>query len=122
MSKTVLIVEDDSLIRGSLVRALQAAGLEVKEAANGKEGLEEATKGAIDLIVTDISMPEVDGLTMLASLREHKTSKDIPAIVLSSDEDANSINQAMTAGVTAYLSKNSLDADAVVEQVLATLD
>lgn len=121
MSKTVLVVEDDELIRGSLVRTLKDKGLEVAEAANGKEGLEKALSGDVDLVVTDVIMPEVDGLTMLAKMREDSKGKSIPAIILSNDEQTESLNKAMEAGVTMYLSKAALDADSLTDQILIAL-
>ena len=121
MSKTVLLVEDDKLIREGLARALTEKGLTVLEAANGKEGLEKALAGDIDIVVTDVIMPEVDGLTMLSKLREDPKSKHIPAIILSNDEQTESLNEAMQAGVTFYLSKASLDAEAVSQQILIAL-
>lgn len=121
MGKTVLLVEDDKLIRESLARTLADKGLNVLQAANGKEGLEKALAGDIDLILTDVIMPDVDGLTMLAKLREDSKTKKIPAIILSNDDQTESLNKAMEAGVTVYLSKASLDADAIAEQTLVAL-
>jgi CheY-like chemotaxis protein len=121
MSKTVLLVEDDKLVRESLARTLTDKGLTVEQAGDGKEGLEKALASKVDLVVTDVIMPEVDGLTMLAKLREDSKGKDIPAIILSNDEQTDSLNKAMEAGVTVYLSKASLDADAIAEQVLVAL-
>jgi two-component system, chemotaxis family, chemotaxis protein CheY len=121
MSKTVLIVEDDKLIRESLARTLEGKGLTVMQAADGKEGLEKALSGKVDLVVTDVIMPDVDGLTMLAKLREDSKGKDIPAIILSNDDQTESLNKAMEAGVTLYLSKAALDADAIASQILVAL-
>lgn len=121
MNKTVLLVDDDKLVRESLARVLTEKGLTVLEAINGKEGLEKALAGGIDLVVTDVIMPEVDGLAMLGSLREDVNGKEIPAIILSNDEQTETLNQAMQAGVTVYLSKASLDADALADQILIAL-
>ncbi len=121
MNKTVLLVDDDKLVRESLARVLAEKGLTVQEAANGKEGLEKALAGQVDLVVTDVIMPEVDGLTMLAKLREDSKGKEIPAIILTNDEQTETLNQAMQTGVTTYLSKVSLDAEALSEQILVAL-
>jgi CheY-like chemotaxis protein len=121
MSKTVLLVEDDKLIRESLARTLTEKGLEVLQAGDGKEGLEKALASDIDLVVTDVIMPEVDGLTMLTKLREDSKGKKIPAIILSNDEQTDSLNKAMESGVTIYLSKANLDAEAVASQILTAL-
>lgn len=121
MNKIILLVEDDKLIRESLARVLTEKGLTVYEASNGKEGLEKALLGDVDLIVTDIMMPEVDGLTMLGQLREDSKGKDIPVIILTSDEQTESLNKAMEVGVATYLSKSSLSADEIAEQIQASL-
>ncbi len=121
MSKTVLLVEDDKLIRESLARVLTEKDLTVLEAENGKEGLEKALAGPVDLVVTDVIMPEEDGLTMLANLREDPKGKEIPAIILSNDDQTESLNKAMEAGVTIYLSKATLDAEAISKQILVAL-
>lgn len=121
MSKTVLLVDDDKLVRESLARVLGDKGLTVYEASNGKEGLEKALLGDVDLVVTDVIMPEVDGLTMLAQLREDSKGKEIPAIILSNDEQTETLNEAIQAGVTTYLSKATLDAEELAEQILVAL-
>lgn len=121
MGKIVLLVEDDDLIRGGLSRALQDKGLDVIEAVNGSEGLEKALSDGADLIVTDVIMPEKDGLQMLAELRADDRTKDIPAIILSNDEATDSLNKAMEAGVSMYLSKTAFDADSIAEQIIVAL-
>lgn len=117
MAKTILIVEDDELIRQSLARVLTTKGLKVIEATNGKEGLESAAQA--DLVVTDIHMPEMDGLQMVGAMRKDPNLKDKPAIILSNDEQASTLNQALEAGVTVYLSKSTQDADSLAGQILA---
>lgn len=121
MSKTVLLVDDDKLVRESLARVLSDKGLTVYEASNGKEGLEKALLGDVDLVVTDVIMPEIDGLTMLAQLREDSKGKEVPAIILSNDEQTETLNEAIQAGVTTYLSKATLDAEELAEQILVAL-
>ena len=65
---TILIIDDDDLIRGLLRSALEAAGYEVTEAANGRQGLELYRYRPTDLVTTDIVMPELNGLDMLLEL------------------------------------------------------
>jgi DNA-binding response OmpR family regulator len=65
---TILIVDDEEPIRGLLRFALEAAGYEVTEAANGREGLDLYRQRPMDLIITDIAMPELDGLDMILEL------------------------------------------------------
>lgn len=120
MSKTILVVDDDQLIRKTLGAALEAKGFTVETAANGREGLAKAKSG-VDLIVADIRMPEMDGLQMVDALRKEPSGKDVPVIILSNDEQTASLNQALQAGVTVYLSKTNLDADAIADQIAGAL-
>lgn len=121
MSKTVLIVDDDKLARKSLASLLINAGLAVTEAENGKTGLEEALKGKPDIVVTDVHMPEISGLEMVEKLREDEWGKDVPVIVLTVDEALSSINQALAAGVTIYLTKSGVDAESLASQVVTAV-
>lgn len=121
MSKTVLVVEDDNLVRHGLVENLKEKGLGVIEATNGKQGLEKALASQPDLIVSDVRMPELDGLSMLEQLRKDSWGKDVPVIMLTSDETTTSINQALQAGVTVYLAKTSLQPNQLTAQVLLAL-
>ena len=65
---TILVIDDDDLIRVLLRSALEAAGYEVMEAANGRQGLELYRRRPTDLVITDIIMPELNGLDMLLEL------------------------------------------------------
>lgn len=120
MSKIILVVDDDQLIRKMLSAALAAKGFKVDTAANGREGLAKA-KAGVDLVVADIRMPEMDGLQMVDELRKDPAGTDVPVIILSNDEQTASLNQALKAGVTVYLSKSNLDADAIADQVAGAL-
>jgi len=65
---TILIIDDEELIRLLLRSALEAAGYEVTEAANGRQGLEQFRRRLTDLVIKDIVMPELNGLDMLLEL------------------------------------------------------
>lgn len=89
--KKILVVEDETPLRNALCDKLTREGFAVLKAKNGKEGLEVALHGQPDLILLDIIMPVMDGLTMLKKLRsENEWGKTIPVIILtnlSSDND-----------------------------------
>ncbi len=121
MNKKILVVDDENLVRKSLAKSLSLAGYDVDEAVDGKEGLEKALAGHPDLIISDIRMPELDGLQMLDRLRVDEWGKQVPVIILSSDETTSSVNQALVAGVTVYLSKNTLNPDTITQQIKAAL-
>jgi len=80
--KKVLIVEDEAPLRQALVDKLGREEFTTLEAVNGKEGLERALKGHPDLILLDIVMPVMDGMTMLKELRKDSWGKKVPVILL----------------------------------------
>jgi len=121
MSKKILVVDDDELVRQSLGRMLADKGFTVEQAKNGREGLQKVIDGAPDLVIADVRMPEMDGIQMVGELRRDPKGKDVPVIILSNDEQATSLNQALKAGVTVYLSKSNLDVDALTEQISTAL-
>ena len=65
---TILIIDDEAGIRAILRTALEAAGYEVTEAANGRQGLEQYRHAPVDLIITDVAMPELNGLDLILEL------------------------------------------------------
>lgn len=86
IQKKVLVVEDENLLRKSLASALKAAKFKVFEAKNGKEGLERALKHKPDLILLDLLMPVMDGLTMLKKLRKDEWGKNVFVYILTNSE------------------------------------
>lgn len=119
--KTVLIVDDNELVRKSLAASLITNEVRVETASNGKEGLEMAEKLRPDLLITDVHMPEMDGLQMIDKIRENEWGTKIPVIVMTVDEGTESINKALEAGITVYLSKISTDPAGVVDQIKTAL-
>lgn len=119
--KTVLIVDDNELVRKSLGASLISNEVTVVTAANGKEGLEMAEKLHPDLLITDVHMPEMDGLQMIDKIRAHEWGVKIPVIVMTVDEGTESINKALEAGITVYLSKNTTDPAGVADQIKTAL-
>lgn len=106
MSKTILVVDDDKLIREGLTALLKNAGQTVIEAANGREGLDQALALHPDLVVTDVRMPEMTGLEMIDQLQQDEWGKHVPIVVLTNDDSSGSVNQALQNGVSVYLAKN----------------
>ncbi|HSX27622.1 MAG TPA: response regulator [Patescibacteria group bacterium] len=121
MAKTVLVVDDDGLIRHSLVNFLSQGDIKVIEASNGKEALEKLEDNDVNLVVTDLRMPVMDGMQMVQELRKTAKGKDLRVIILSTDEETASVNAAMKAGVTTYLSKSALDLGTIAKQIMEAL-
>ena len=91
--KIILITEDEKSLRNALYDKLSNEGFSVLEAKDGVEGLEISLKEHPDLILLDLAMPKMDGMSMLKKLREDMWGKDVPVIILtnlsSADEERN---------------------------------
>lgn len=101
----ILTVDDSASIRAAIKIALSSEGYSVTEASNGAEGLDKATAGGFDLVVTDLNMPVMDGLTMIRQLRQRPAGAGVPIIFLTTESDADVKAQAKAAGATGWLTK-----------------
>jgi len=112
MSETrILVVDDEASARSGLAKLLQQSGYVVDTAKDGVEALAIATDRPPEVVVTDLKMPEMDGMTLLAKLRE--LDGDIPVIVATAFGDVSSAVTAMRAGAADYLTK-PIDFDALL--------
>lgn len=100
---TILVVDDEELIRWSLCEKLREEGYRVVEAEDGIDALAKIAAQSPDLVITDIKMPRMDGLTALRKLREQ--DRDLPVIVLTAMGGADSVIEATQLGAKAYLTK-----------------
>jgi two-component system chemotaxis response regulator CheY len=105
MSASILTVDDSASLRMAIRIALTAAGYAVTEACDGADGLSKAAATRFDLIVTDLNMPNMDGLSMIRALREQPAQAGVPIIFLSTESDAEVKAQAKAAGATGWLVK-----------------
>lgn len=115
-----LIVDDSSVMRKIVERALRQAGLEtlvVVEAASGVEGLEALKASPVDLILSDINMPVMDGLEFLRQIRQQKLAIGVPVVMITTESSAEHVKQAIAAGAQGYIRK-PFTADQVKERVL----
>jgi two-component system chemotaxis response regulator CheY len=102
----VLIVDDASLVRLYYRRALQDAGYETEEALNGLEALEKLLIAPVDLILVDVNMPKMDGMTFLRTLRRQALPlAATPALVTSTEASPQDMAAARAAGANFYLVK-----------------
>ena len=106
MSKTILIVDDSSSLRTIVKLALSRAGYAVIEAGDGKEALGLLEKTAkVNLIVSDVNMPNMDGITFLTQLKLNPRHKFTPVIMLTTESQDAKMQQAKAAGARAWLVK-----------------
>jgi len=119
----VLVVEDAPVARELLTGVLRSFGLRVTEAADGREGLERALSDPPDLILTDVEMPYLDGLEMIARLRDDPRMSATPIIVLTTRTDPDTRARANALGVRGFLSKQKFvehELREVVDECLRT--
>ncbi|KIQ04133.1 MULTISPECIES: response regulator [Rhizobium/Agrobacterium group] len=105
MSANILTVDDSASIRMTTKIALSNAGYQVTEAVDGADGLSRAKSGSFDLIVTDLNMPNMNGLEMIEALRQSPAHTGIPIIFLTTESDADMKSRAKSAGATGWVTK-----------------
>lgn len=118
--KVLLVVEDSLSLRNVLRDTLKEEGFNILEAGDGENGLKIATKEHPDLILLDILMPKIDGMTMMAELRKSdEWGKSVPVILLTNvSPDNDKINNAIAENEPAYyLVKSKTILSDVVEKV-----
>src|ERR1700728_1805908 len=96
-----LIVDDSSVMRKIVERALRQAGLDtlvVLEASNGAEGLDLLRTKQVDLILSDINMPSMDGLEFLRQLKAQRLALDVPVVMITTESSEEHVKQAIQAG------------------------
>jgi two-component system chemotaxis response regulator CheY len=121
MAKRILVVDDSAAIRQSITYVLQQGGYEVIEAKDGQDGLDTLTTiEPPDLIITDVNMPNLDGIGFIRRIREQIKFKFLPIVVLTTESQGDKMNEGKEAGATAWIVK-PFNADkllAVVKKVI----
>lgn len=120
MAQTVLIVEDDPGTRRLFRLTLQSAGLEVKEATDGLDAIGVLQMESVDLILTDLEMPKIDGISAIDTYISMRNARDVPIIVATGSADPGMIQRAKDAGAVAVLRK-PLSPDQLIAAVNAQL-
>ena len=113
----ILIVEDEIDLRDALVTAFTYEGFSTLVAGDGEEGLSVAEAEAPNLILLDISMPKMNGLTMLKKLRETAWGKDTKVIVMTVLDDLSKVAEVMDAGGDEYVVKTQVTLTEIVQKV-----
>jgi CheY-like chemotaxis protein len=114
---TILVVDDHADTRKPLIRLLQLEGYTATGAANALEALAAAQHAPPDLILLDVMIPPMDGLTFLMRLREDAQARDIPVIVVSGLSDPQTIARAKELGVKEHLVKTQFSPQELLEAI-----
>ena len=104
MSK-ILAVDDSASMKEMVKFTLSEAGYEVLEASDGLEALEVARKTLVDVVIADVHMPNMDGITLISELRKLSGYKFVPILMLTTDSDTGLKRDAAAAGATGWLVK-----------------
>ena len=106
MSKHIMIIDDSKTIRNLLAFVVKSAGFKITTAEDGLDALEKLySMKPVDLIISDVNMPRMDGFTFIKTLREQDAYKDVPIIVLSTEGKEQDIATGIGAGANLYMVK-----------------
>lgn len=105
MSKTVLTVDDSASMRQMVKLSLTGAGYGVVEAADGVQGLAKAQEAPVHMVITDLNMPNMNGLGLIRELRKLPAYKGVPIVFLTTESDEEMKKEAKAAGATGWITK-----------------
>ena len=116
MSKRILTIDDSKTMRDMLMLTLAEAGFDVLQAVDGQDGLDVLAKEQVDVVITDINMPRMDGYEVIRQLRKNVDYRTKPILVLTTESEAEKRNLAREAGATGWMVK-PFDPDRLVATV-----
>jgi two-component system chemotaxis response regulator CheY len=110
----ILVIDDSSLVRLYYRSTLEQAGFQVEQAINGIEAIEKVLSEQFDLVIVDVNMPRMDGITFLRSLRSGAPDvATVPALMISTESEMQDVSEARAAGANFYLVKPVTEAELV---------
>jgi two-component system chemotaxis response regulator CheY len=116
MTKRIMTIDDSKTIRDMLLVTLSDAGFEVIQAVDGQDGIDVLARERVDVVITDINMPKMDGYQVIRHLRNDPAYKSTPILVLTTESDTDKKNLARDAGATGWMVK-PFDPDRLVATV-----
>jgi len=105
MAKTIMIVDDSASLRQVVAIALKGAGYDVIEACDGKDALSKMTGQKIHLIISDVNMPNMDGITLVKEVKANANYKFTPIIMLTTESQDSKKQEGQAAGAKAWVVK-----------------
>lgn len=119
--RRVLVVDDSPLTRELLVQLLESVGYVVVQASDGSEALERLAREAVDIVVSDLEMPNVDGLELTRRLKSHPTLRSLPVVIVTTRGSEADRRRGMDAGADGYVTKGDLVRQDLVDVVARLL-
>lgn len=105
MSKTIITVDDSASVRQMVSFTLQEAGYNVIEACDGKDALSKLNGATLNMVITDLNMPNMDGIELIKSLRSNPAHKFVPIIMLTTESQNEKKLEGKNAGATGWIVK-----------------
>lgn len=106
MSKHILIVDDSKTVRNLVAFIMKKEGFKVTMAEDGLDGLEKLYSNPdVDLVISDVNMPRMDGFSFIRTVREQEAYRDLPIVVLSTEGQEKDIQQGISLGANLYMVK-----------------
>ncbi len=105
MAKTIMVVDDSASLRQVVGIALKGAGYDVIEGCDGKDALAKMTGQKIHLIISDVNMPNMDGITFVKHVKQHPNYKFTPVIMLTTESQESKKAEGQAAGAKAWVVK-----------------
>lgn len=105
MTKTILVVDDSASIRATITMTLQSAGFAVIEADDGNAALGQLERQRVHLIISDLNMPGMDGMTLLRQVKNQPTTRYLPFIMLTTENSPEIRQEGVDAGARIWLTK-----------------
>ena len=124
MEFDVLVVDDSAAIRKILQRVLRQTGMAIRtihEAGDGQEALEVMNAHKVDLVLTDINMPKMDGLQFLASVKASAQWRQVPVVMITTEGGETKVGEAVKLGAAGYVRK-PFTADQIKEKLVGILE
>jgi two-component system chemotaxis response regulator CheY len=103
--KRILTVDDSASVRQMVAFTLRKAGYEVEEATDGRDGVAKAAQSKFDMIITDLNMPQMDGIAMITALRAMPGYAFVPILMLTTESQAEKKDAGRKAGATGWIVK-----------------
>ena len=123
LNLTALVVEDFETMRNIITKVLDSLNIKITEAANGIEALKVLDGEPVDIVLTDLVMPEMDGFELCEEIRRRPNIRHLPVIVISTHRDAKYVVQTLRCGADDYLMKpfTTALAERIIERVLSNV-
>ena len=105
MGKTVMTVDDSASVRQMVSFTLKGAGYEVVEAVDGRDALAKLNGGAVHMVITDLNMPNLDGIGLIRGLRGSASQRFVPIVMLTTESQDSKKQEGKAAGATGWIIK-----------------